>query len=715
MPRRTTGSVPVRMQMENNEGGAVCLAMILAYYGRWEPLEVVRAACAIDRDGASVEDVLRAARFWGLDARAEQCSAKDLARLDGLPCILVWNEVHFVVLKQISGDHAYLNDPACGTVRISLEKLSHAFSGTALLMSPTDDFVQGGRPPSIVDFARQRMRGMRAPLAFVALSTLVISLATIGSTSLSSLFLDDVLSGDSPGWMMPLIAGLTVFVVMRAAVSAVRANCVNRIKGKFAVVSSSRFMWHLLHLPLEFFSQRGAADLQQRQESNAEIGTILFEELAPTLLNVALLVLYLGVMSRISLPLTAVGLACVLINLCLGNAISRRRLNATRQHLREDAMYFEATVEGIDAIETIKAAGSEDAYFERWAGFQANVAESHEHMERTNIYLGSLPAFVTAFANASILILGTLLIMNGNFTAGALLAFHGYMQSFMAPVDGVIGLAQRAQEIRSSVERVQDVMEYPEEQVAPVAATPGEGRLTGAIELRGVTYGYSRFMPPLIQDFSLKLSPGSWVAIVGPSGSGKSTIARIIGGLVTPWEGDVLFDDMPIATIPADVLRGSLAGVNQEVVTFDDTVEENIRLWDATIDDYEVVMAAHDADIHDVIMERPYGYDERVAPNGTNFSGGQLQRLEIARVLAQEPTIVILDEATSALDASTEATVMDAIRKRGVTCVMAAHRLSAVRDADEIIVLDHGRVVERGTHQYLMDLDGVYADLVRSE
>ena len=368
--------------------------------------------------------------------------------------------------------------------------------------------------------------------------------------------------------------------------------------------------------------------------------------------------------------------------------------------------------------ETIKSSGAEGGFFRKWSGYQASVNTQNVKFTTLNARVGLIPQFISTVSNYLVLFMGVRLAMDGSFTLGMITTFQGLLSSFMGPAMTLVGAGQTIQEMRTQMERVEDVMETPDDPALSFGAGhegTDYGKLKGEVELRHVTFGYSRLGKPVITDFSMHMKPGSRVAIVGASGCGKSTTSKLITGLYQPWEGEILIDGKPISQISRDVFTGSVAMVDQDIVLFEDTIANNIRMWDETIADFEIIVAARDAQIHEDILQCPGGYQCKLSENGRDLSGGQRQRLEIARVLAQDPSVIILDEATSALDAKTEYELVKAVKDRGISCIVVAHRLSTIRDCDEIIVLDKGVVVERGTHEELYAKGGAYAELVTSE
>ena len=716
--RRGAAKVPVVMQMEALECGAACLTMVMAYYGKWVPLEQVRLDCGVSRDGSSAKNILLAARNYGFAVQGYRCEPETLREQIAFPCIIHWNFNHFVVLDGFRGKHALLNDPARGEVKVSLEEFDRAFTGVCLELTPGPDFAPGGKRKSTAAFARRRLTGAGGAVAFVALSTAIGSLFGILNPVFSRFFLDRLLTGENRELLTPFLVLLLVLGCAQIAAAWVQAVYSMKINGKLAIVGSSTYMWKVLSLPMAFFSQRMAGDLLQRKETNAAIAGTLVNTFGPLVLNTAMMVFYLAVMLRYSVPLTVVGLVTILINLLVSRLISRKRVNLTRVQMRDGGKLAAATVSGIQMVETIKSSGAENGFFRKWAGYQAAVNTAAVRFARLNQYLGLVPVLVSALANAAVLILGVWLAMEGSFTLGMILSFQGFLSAFLAPAMTLVSAGQTIQEMRTEMERVEDVMAYPADQRLsdePLSGDTDYSKLKGNVELRHVTFGYSPLAEPLIRDFSMSMKTGSRVAFVGASGCGKSTLSKLISGLYKPWSGEILFDGRPLEEIDRSVFTGSVAVVDQDIVLFEDTIANNIKMWDESIEDFEMILAARDAQIYDDIMAREGGFYGRLTEGGRDLSGGQRQRLEIARVLAQDPSVIIMDEATSALDAKTEYELVRAVKDRGITCIVIAHRLSTIRDCDEIIVLDKGNVVERGTHDELYARGGVYAGLIASD
>lgn len=708
--------VPVVMQMEALECGAASLAMICAYYNKWIPLEQIRVDCGVSRDGANAKNLLVAARSYGFTAKGYRYEPDDLKKNGKFPCIIHWNFNHFVVLDGFKGKKAVINDPAKGNYTVSMETFDKSFTGICLMFEPNENFVPSGKRKSVLSFAVKRLNGAKVAVVFVVFTTLISALIGVITPAFSRIFMDRLLTHESPDWFYPFLIALSAMSALQLVISALETYYSNRINGKLATVGSSTFLWKVLHLPMEFFSQRLAGDIQGRQGSNAGIANSVVNTFAPLALNAIMMVFYLVVMIRYSWILTLVGLSSLVINAWMSSIISKKRVNITRVSMRDAGKLAGATVAGVEMIETIKASGAENGFFERWAGYQASVNAQKVKYAKINQYLGMLPSVVSTITGIVVLTLGVWFAMEGTFTVGMIMAFQGVLSSFSAPATTFISAGQTIQEMRTQMERVEDVMEYREDDCYKTEVKEENfAKLKGNIELKNITFGYSRLSDPVIKDFSLNIKPGQRVALVGTSGCGKSTISKLVSGLYQPWSGEILYDGKHLSEIDRDVFTGSLAVVDQEIALFEGTIAENIKMWDNSIEDFEMIMAARDSQLHEEIMRRDGGYNYRIAEGGKDFSGGQRQRLEIARVLAQDPSIIILDEATSALDAKTEYDLVKAVKDRGITCIVVAHRLSTIRDCDEIIVLDHGVTVERGTHEELYAKGGKYTQLVSND
>lgn len=707
---------PTLLQMEAVECGAAALGIILGHYGLIVPLEELRLACGVSRDGSLASNVLRAARGFGMQATGYRRSLEDL-KSAAKPVVLFWNFNHFLVLEGIKGDKVFLNDPATGPRVVTWHDLDLGFSGVVLEIEPGPEFQPGGAKPSLIDILRKRLVGSEQAVVLLVAAGLFMVIPGLVIPIFSKIFVDEFLVQRLDGWFRPLLLAMGITLVLRGVLGWVQQRYLLKLEAKLLITGSAKFLAHVLRLPVEFFTQRYAGDVATRVGYNDSVAKFLSRQLATAAISAVLVVFYAAIMLLFSPLLTLIGLVAVAIIIWVTSWVSRAQVDGNRRLLQEQGKLVGVAMGGLATIETLKATGGESDLFSRWAGYLGKVISISQAMGvRTQVFM-SLPPLLTQLTNVGVLSAGGLMVMRGDLSMGSLVAFQSLMASFMGPVNAVVNMVSGLQTMEGSLTRLEDVLRYPQD---PLTGTRGSdaglpAKLDGKVVLERVTFGYSRLAGPLIEDFHLHLEPGSRIALVGSSGSGKSTVAKVVSGLFPQWSGDVLFDGRPQLGIPRETFTNSVAVVDQDISMFEGTIRDNLTLWDSTISDEDMVRACIDAEIHDDITAREGGYDSPVEEGGANFSGGQRQRLEIARALVKNPRILIMDEATSALDTVTENHIDLNIRRRGCTCIIVAHRLSTIRDADEIIVLERGKVVQRGSHDELLAVpDGAYANLIEA-
>jgi NHLM bacteriocin system ABC transporter peptidase/ATP-binding protein len=703
--------------MEAVECGAAALGIVLGYHGRFVPLEELRVACGVSRDGSKASSMVKVAQNFGLIAKGYRKTAAELRDLP-LPMVVFWEYNHFLVVEGFGENKVYLNDPVMGPYYVSQEEFDTSYSGVVLAFEPGPQFQKEGKRNRVLLELLQHLLEEKPALLYAVLAGLGLIVPGILAPSFFRIFVDQYLLEGLESWVKPLLLFMAGTAILQASLTWLQQRCLLRHEIKLAVRMSGQFLWHILRLPVEFFTQRYAGDVASRVSVNDRLARLLSGEMATNFLSLMAIVFFAGVMSLYDVKLTLVVITVALLNLAALQYVSRQRKDLNLRMIKSSGKLMGTSMNGLQMIESIKASGAESDFFARWAGHQAKVLEVQQQFGAYGYYLAAVPPLLTSTNSALVIGLGGLLIMNGHITIGMLVAFQSFMMAFIKPLNDIVGLGAVFQEADGDIKWLEDVLhspvapEFKESQVQQEGLPP---KLSGQLELRNITFGYNPIAPPLIENFSMKLRVGSRVALVGPTGSGKSTVSRLVCGLYQPWEGEVLLDGYPRQSLPRRLITRSLAMVDQTIMLFAGTVKENLTLWDNSIPEQDMIQAAKDAHIHHELMARSGSYESKVEEGGGNFSSGQCQRLEIARALALNPTLLVLDEATSALDPVTEELIDNQLRCRGCTCLIIAHRLSTIRDCDEIIVLDQGKVVQRGRHDELKDQDGLYAKLIQSE
>ncbi len=705
----TYAKTPTIYQMEATECGAASLSMIFAYFGKNIPLEQMRIETGVSRDGCNAGNIMRCAKRYGLDChgfRKEPAALRDLQP----PCIIHWNFNHFVVFEGFKGNYAYINDPAMGRRKLTMEELDDAFTGVVLTFETTSAFVKEKKKNTLIDFIKHRLQGQYSTLFRLLFVGLLLVFPGLLLPVLSQVFMDDILVAGNTTWFSKLILFMCLTLLLQAGLTIYRNLVLTKLQKKMVLLSAREFLHNMFRLPISFFDQRYVGDLSGRVSNNANVSVFLAGELAETALNIFVAVFYLILLLVYSPVLTAIAVCTVLVNLVVMKISSEMLSNASIKLQQDSGKLAGAVCAGLSITSTLKASGAENEYVGRILGYNAKTICTEQKLTKTQQIINAIPDAVKMIGDVLILIVGGIIVIKGDMSVGMLVAFTTLFGSFSAPVDALVGFVKNIQTTKADINRVEDIMNYPvdEKFANDTQKRQLQTKLEGSVELYNIAFGYSKLKEPIVSDFSFKIDCGSSIAFVGSSGCGKSTVSKIVSGLYKPWEGRVFFDGIPVEEIPNEVMNASVSTVSQNITLFSGSIRDNLTMWNDSISESDMIAAAKDACIHDVISQKPGAYDYKLTEGASNMSGGQRQRLEIARALATNPTVLIMDEATSALDPVVEKKIMDNIKRRGCTCVIVAHRLSAIRDCDQIIVMNRGKIVQRGTHDQLAKVDGHY-------
>ncbi|WP_348771370.1 NHLP family bacteriocin export ABC transporter peptidase/permease/ATPase subunit [Azospirillum sp. SYSU D00513] len=724
--RHRARRTPTIFQMEAVECGAAALAMVMAHHGLWIPLPELRETCGVSRDGSRASNIVRAARRHGFTAKGFRCEPQHLGDFP-MPAIAFVNMNHYVVLEGVRGRKVHLNDPAAGRRVLTQAEFDAIFSGVLLTFEPNAEFRKGGVRPQLWSDLSALLDGARGAFLLALLAGLTLVLPGLVVPAATQIFVDYYLTDSQPHWMLGLLGVLAAGSLIQIGLTALQEGVLARLRTRIAVQAAGRMVWRMLRLPVRFFGQRHAGTMAGRIDLARQLGAHAADQTLKAALGAVSCVFFALVMLTYSPLLTALTLGVTGLLLAIFALVQGRLEELARKAGMTGVKLHGRAMQGIGMIETLKANGTDGAFFAQWSGYLALLVRDRQAAGRIEALLGALPESLMMLSRALVLAVSAWLVARGEMTPGEMAAFQALVTAFTAPLSAMIAQTAALKQARGSLDQFTDVAtagmawefegenEGGEGGPRTVATATGRVRkLSGRAEVRGLSFGYSPLADPLVRGFDLELPPGSRVALVGASGSGKSTIGRLICGLFDPWEGEILLDGHPVRSLPREILRNSLAVVDQDIMLFDGTVRDNITLWDDTMPEQRIVRACKDAVIHDDIVARVGGYGSRIEEGGRNWSGGQRQRLEIARALVAEPSLLVLDEATSALDPIVEKELIDNIRRRGCTCLIIAHRLSTIRDCDEIIVMDRGRVLERGRHEELMAAGGHYRRLVES-
>ncbi len=708
--------IPIVIQMRPGENGAAALCMMLGYYGKFVPMEEMREVCHSSRNGSSAAQMTDAAARYGLASAVETKTVEELRGME-LPVLVSWKKSYWCIITSIRKDIVSIADPAKGEIKMTVQKFTQLYNGKVIILSKNSDFEPGGKRESLFSLIRGRLEYLRRPMLVLMILTFVCVLLNIVMVNLQKNILDSHMLPVTEEEEKAGMLVLTVYLIVLGAYflfNVVKTRMINYLSRDISAVSGSRLFKKIFDQPMRFFEQYSAGELMARLDNNINLDNSIIRTLVPRGIDAVMTVVYLLTLMRYNAVMAAVCLAVILIDLVLTLKIQEKNAIASRSMTTSGNMLNTAILNGMSMIETIKSIGAERAFYNMWRESQLQANEGKLRSQQISAILTFVSTMNGYLLQGIQLFLGAYFVLHGSFTLGSMALFQSILNNMILSMNNCMTTLNSLQTMRTNIERVNDIMHRDSPQPIPLPESEKDkaDKLEGNLVARHISYRYNHGDALALDDVSLEVGRGQMVAIVGKTGCGKSTMLKILADLYKADSGEILYSGKHREEIPDIVFHSSVMTVDQETMMFEDSIYNNIRMWDSTIENYEVVLAARDAQIHERILHNKKDYGDMVKEHGRNFSGGELQRLELARALAHEPTLLFLDEFTSALDALTEDRVIRSIREKGTTCIIVAHRLSTIVDCDRIYVMDKGRIVQEGTHEELYAQDGLYRELI---
>ncbi|KTD10662.1 hypothetical protein Lgra_1628 [Legionella gratiana] len=709
---------PVILQMEATECGSTALAIIMAYYGKFVTSEEIRSVCSVSRDGTTAINIVRAARHYGMNAHGYNLDIDELNQVE-VPFIVFWEFNHFLIVEGYNQQKVYLNDPAKGSRIVDWDEFEEGYTGVVLEIEPGETFIRSGQPePGTFHLLWQRVGHNQIALLFISLITLFLILPKAAIPLFTKIFIDELLTNHQTSLILPIFLGIGTATLIEILLIWLQRQSLIRLKIKLEMINTMSFLWHLLHIPMRYFQQRSTGDIIDRQQVNEHVSATLAEDVPDALVHCIEILAYSTIILILSWPIGIIVILLIVANIIILINTKRYLINLSRRFAQEQGKLYGIEMNGLQIIETIRVGALEDHFFNRWLGHYTGLLQSEQRITWCKMLINLFPQSIGFCITLIILCLGAYLTMIGQITVGTIIALQALAGLTLGPLNQLIGFINTINEIRGDLVRLNDVMDTKIDSHFEVEDTFKSDFLQKKsdtiLQIQTLSYSYSPLDPPIINELSLSVFAGQRVALVGASGSGKSTLAQLICGLFHANTGQILINNYPLAHLSRQALSQFIAYVDQNAFFFQGSLRDNLTFWNPHIPDQEIYPLLRLVNLEEEIRSRG-GLEMSITEGGSNLSGGQCQRLEIVRALLRKPQLLILDEATAALDLHTESIIYQNFIALNCTLFIIAHRLHAIRNCDQILVLHNGCIAEQGTHTELMELKGIYYEQARME